>query len=96
MLVSGTTSSQTVCQMPDTAVYQMPFGCRDCLPRSWSSGVAGIPDGHDQLVFPWKDVVRHIKRKGQVAAGMRTDELIVQPEAALIIDRLEMQEQPLA
>src|ERR1039458_4149663 len=30
---SGTGSSHTVCQMPDTAVYQMLFGFSTCLPR---------------------------------------------------------------
>ena len=32
----GTGSSHTVCQMPDTGVYQMPFGSRICLPRGCS------------------------------------------------------------
>ncbi len=33
MLTAGTPSSQTVCQMPETGVYQMPAGRSTCLPR---------------------------------------------------------------
>src|SRR6185295_13117776 len=33
MWAAGTGSSQTVCQMPETAVYQMPLGLSTCLPR---------------------------------------------------------------
>jgi hypothetical protein len=29
-----TASSHTACQMPDTRLYQIPRGLRDCLPRS--------------------------------------------------------------
>ena len=32
---AGTVSSQTVCQMPETGVYQMPPGFDTCLPWSW-------------------------------------------------------------
>ena len=60
------------------------------------SGVAGIPDSHDQFVLPRQDVVRHVKGEGQVAARVRTEQLTVQPDAALVIDRLEVQQQPLA
>ena len=35
MLVRGTDSSQTVCQMPDCAVYQIPPRSSFCLPRLW-------------------------------------------------------------
>lgn len=31
---SGTGSIQTVCQMPELGVYQMPLGLRDCLPSA--------------------------------------------------------------
>ena len=33
---SGRGSIHTVCQMPDVAVYQIPPGSSDCLPRCWS------------------------------------------------------------
>ena len=33
MYAAGVRSSQTVCQMPVTAVYQIPFGWSTCLPR---------------------------------------------------------------
>ncbi len=36
MCSAFTCSSQTVCQMPVTAVYQMPFGSSTCLPRGAS------------------------------------------------------------
>ena len=32
---SGTVSSQTLCQMPLCAVYQMPPRASRCFPRSW-------------------------------------------------------------
>ncbi len=32
MWSSATGSSQTVCQMPEDGVYQMPLGSRRCLP----------------------------------------------------------------
>ncbi len=36
MDVSATGSIQTVCQMPEDWVYQMPPGLVDCLPTGWS------------------------------------------------------------
>ena len=38
----GAVSSQTVCQMPETRVYQIPWGDFDCLPRGWKLPVASI------------------------------------------------------
>jgi hypothetical protein len=35
MALSGTGSIQTVCQIPVTDVYQMPFGRLTCLPRGY-------------------------------------------------------------
>ncbi len=37
---SGTCSSQTVCQMPETGVYQMPPGSVTCLP--WSCQAVSV------------------------------------------------------
>jgi len=34
-----TASSHTACQMPDTRLYQIPRGLRDCLPRNWAPPV---------------------------------------------------------
>ena len=38
---SATGSSQTVCQMPVTGVYQMPSGLLTCLPRGCASASVG-------------------------------------------------------
>ncbi len=37
----ATGSIQTVCQMPDTAVYQMPLGLSRCLPMAWAPSSVG-------------------------------------------------------
>jgi hypothetical protein len=41
MRAAGTGSSQTVCQMPVTGVYQMPPGFWICLPRGWLPASVG-------------------------------------------------------
>src|SRR5690606_18032892 len=39
--VSGTPSNHTVCQMPVTGVYQMPWGRTTCLPFGWGPSLVG-------------------------------------------------------
>ena len=47
---TGTGSIHTVCQMPVTAVYQMPFGLSTCLPRGMQRGIGGVPDGDHEFL----------------------------------------------
>ena len=55
----GTGSSQTVCQMPETAVYQMLLGSRTCFPRScqWLS-VGSQTATTSSLLFARTDLAR--------------------------------------
>ena len=50
MWAVGTGSAHTVCQMPLTAVYQMPPGLTDLFPARIEGSIGGVPDGdHDFL-----------------------------------------------
>ena len=51
MLTAGTPSSQTVCQMPETGVYQMPCGLSTCLPRCCRPVSVGSQYRNNQLIF---------------------------------------------
>ena len=41
MCAFGTASSQTVCQIPVTGVYQIPCGLLSCLPMPWTPSFVG-------------------------------------------------------
>src|SRR3954469_14160062 len=49
----GTSSIQTVCQMPVTGVYQMPCGLRICLPTGCDPESVG---SHTQTTSSWSPV----------------------------------------
>ena len=98
MCAAGTGSSQTVCQMPETAVYQMPFGFEHLLAARLQAGVGGIPDGDDELLLLRLRLERVGDVEGErvVAAFVRADGFAVDEDLGAPVDRAEVQQQPRA
>ena len=50
---AATGSIQTVCQMPVTAVYQMPCGLRDLFAARLRAGIGRVPNANDNSCGPF-------------------------------------------
>ena len=95
MYAAGTVSSQTVCQMPVTAVYQMLFGSSTCLPRGCVPASVGSVTRDDELLVARRlQGVGDVERERIVAAGVAADTLAVDVDLRFPVDRAEVQQQP--
>ena len=61
-----TGSSQTVCQMPVTGVYQIPSGLFTCLPLGWYPSSVGSQTFTTNLLFPLPDNAAVISKENGV------------------------------
>ena len=91
--VGGTASSQAVCQIPVTGVYQIPFGLETCFPPRLISLVRRIENADDEFLFAaGLQCVGHVQRERVITAAVGADFLPVDPDGGLPIDRAEVQQ----
>ena len=94
MYAAGTGSSQTVCQMPVTAVYQMLFGSSTCLPRGCVPRSVGSSHADDEhLVAGRLQELGNVERERIVAAGVGADTPAVHHHLRFPIHGAKVQQQ---
>ena len=91
---AGTASSQTVCQIPDCAVYQMPPRCSRCLPARAGPRRVEVADVDHELVVARPQRGGDVARERQVAARVGADLDAVEPDGAGLVDGAEVQQHP--
>ena len=91
----GVGSSQTVCQMPLTAVPDS-LGLADLLAAGLLVVVGGIQHLHHQLLLTPFQIRGDVKRESRIASGMLAGKLPVHPHLCTPVHRLEIQPQLLS
>ena len=76
----GTGSSQTVCQIPLTGVYQIPPGADVCLPRGCSPRSVGSQTRTFSVFFFLVQRCRHVERERSIAARVAAYLHVVDPD----------------